>query len=285
MTPTTSTRIGSQAWLSAGWGCIDAVRAAREAVPLEPHEWRTHDQLADALDDLPPPIRRGARKRQHEEAWNAAMHAISLAPLEAGPRCTVGFLLLKQNAPQRAEQAFRDALRIDPNDVRARNGLGLTGLGTGRLISAVGDFGAAVAADPSRATARSNIDVTVHTATLRLCFGLLGALVVCGPLLLLPVLASRIAAVVGVLAMVVWGARIWQRVPRQLHGYLLRLPRKDFGLTVTLAVVLLAALLLITAMVVSDSDARGVCFLLAVHVTLGAFVIRRLAGLWRRLRS
>lgn len=259
-----------------------AVRAAREAVRLAPHAWQTHVQLADCLADAPaPPWTRGQLRA---EAWAAATRAIELAPLEPDPHCTIGHLLVLSQAAPQAERAFREALRLDPGNSRALNGLGLVGMRTGRLVSAAADFGAAAAADPYDSVARGNISAAVWNATLTICWALLGAAVFCVVLLFLPAPAGWGAAAGGVLGLCVLGVLVKRRVPRYLHGYLLRLPLRDKWLGLTLALAVLIVGLIGTSLVAPSEDVRGVFAGMAIQATLALSVLRRV-GVWRYKRG
>lgn len=258
-----------------------AVRAARQAVRLAPFAWQTHVQLADSLADYPAPRR--VRGQLRAEAWAAANRAVELAPLEPDPHCTIGHLLASQAAPQ-AERAFREALRLDPGNARALNGLGLVGMRNGRLVAAAADFGAAAAADPYDSVARGNISAAVWNATLKMSWALLAVAVACVPLLFLPEQIRWGVAAASVLALCGLAALIWRRVPRYLHGYLLRLPLRDWWLGATLAMALVTILLIGTSLLVADQEVRAGFAGLAIQATLVTSVIRRI-GVWRYARA
>lgn len=258
-----------------------AVRAAREAVRLAPDAWQTHVQLADALAEAPAP--RWARGQLRAEAWAAANRAVELAPLEPDPHCTVGHLLVASQAAPQARRAFREALRLDPGNARALNGLGLVGMRTGRLVAAAADFGAAAAADPYDSVARGNISAAVWNASLKMCWGLLAAAILCLPLIFLPVQVGWGAAAVGALALGLLAVLIRRRVPRPLHGYLLRLPLRDRWLGATLALAAVTVLLVGTALLAPTQEVRGTSAGLAIQATLVLSVVRRL-GVWHYAR-
>jgi Flp pilus assembly protein TadD len=235
----------------------EALRAARAAVRLAPYTWQGQVRLAEALDRHPWAGWPGQPMR--EEAWRAACQAVELAPLEPDPHSTVGHLLLRGAEPGRAESAFREALRLDPTNARALNGLGLANLRRGRLITAAADFGAAAAADPHEDVARRNISAAAWNATQYLLVGLLADLlivVVSTDTLRSPV-AGRIGAVTAAAWLVGPGVVAWRRVPRRMRGYLVRLPRQDRWLGGTLAASVLTLVLFLGVMLAPATSPRG----------------------------
>ncbi len=251
-----------------------ALEAARKAVTLAPYTWQGHVRLAEALAEHPYAV--GPRMSTRDEAWMVACRAVQLAPLEPDPHCTVGHLLLRGHEPQRAEQAFREALRVEPGNARALNGLGLTNLKRGRLLTATSDFGAAVAADPHDGVARRNISAAVWNATRYLIVGLIVDLVIVLRTLGTPALPiGRGVAMSAVLALLVLGTVTWMRVPRRMRGYLQRLPRRDRWLGATLAAVVLTVVLLVAATLVPPGVPAGVLGALALVTCFVTLVLRR----------
>ncbi len=245
-----------------------AIRAAREAVRLAPHTWQTYVQLADAIDDhpQPPPVRQSLRN----EAWTAANRAVELAPQEPRPHSIVGHLALTNNASVQAEQAFREALRLDPSNARALNGLAMANLRRGNLASAAAGFGAAVAADPNDDSARRNVSAAVWDAARNLFWGLAFLAFGVGQLIQLPWLVARCAVFsIGLVAFLGLCARAWRRVPRRLRGYLLRLLLREPWLGATLALYITSLALMAASMVPATYPDRE---LLAGAAILATFV-------------
>ncbi len=203
-----------------------AVQAAREAARLAPDTWQTLRRLAEAIDDHPQPP--GVRAQLRAEAWAAANRAVELAPLEPAAHCTVGHLCLGSENTQQAQRAFREALRLDPGNALALNGLGLTSLRDGRSFAATAEFGAAAAADPHDNAARSNIVVAVWLFALRMSLSLILLLIIFGVMAQYDSRAGRLTAATVVLSgLSVLLLLRWRRVPLRLRSYVLRLPRRE----------------------------------------------------------
>jgi len=117
----------------------DAVAAAREATRLDPENWRAHVRLALALH---------SGGRAHRQAWQVAAHAARLAPTEPEVHNTVGALAFAVDDYRQAEDAFRHALELDPDNATAIHNLALVDRARGRLGQAAARFGDAVASDP-----------------------------------------------------------------------------------------------------------------------------------------
>lgn len=89
----------------------DAADRARQA---DPREWRCHVQRANV--DL-------AFARVDDLSWAAAYRAVELAPDEASTHQVLGRVALAARIPKLAEQQFRAALAIDPDNAVSQNNL------------------------------------------------------------------------------------------------------------------------------------------------------------------
>lgn len=83
----------------------EAVASAREAVRRDPIDWRCHVALAEALGATAP-----------DAAVAAARKAAELAPNESRPHEILGDAALRARDATLARRAYRDALRIDPDN-------------------------------------------------------------------------------------------------------------------------------------------------------------------------
>jgi tetratricopeptide (TPR) repeat protein len=83
----------------------EAVVSAREAVRRGPDDWRGHVTLSEALAHDEP-----------EQSVSAARAAVVLAPREARAHEVLGDAAMLAHDWMLAEQAYRDALRLDPAD-------------------------------------------------------------------------------------------------------------------------------------------------------------------------
>lgn len=250
-----------------------AVRAARESVRLAPHTWQALVQLAEALSEHP--AGRSAAGPLHAEARWAAGRAIELAPLEPEPHTSMGHVLLAHADAHWAAQAFHEALRLNPNDARALNGLGLANLRRGDLASAAGDFGAAAGADPHDDVARRNISAAAWNAARTLTWLLLAMAFVLMQAIQLPWLVARCAAVlICLVAGCLLGVRTWRQVPRSMHRYLRRLPLREPLLGATLTLAITSVLLLTSAAVPADLDIRSSLGAAGFLTTLATGLVR-----------
>ncbi|WP_434647292.1 methyltransferase domain-containing protein [Achromobacter piechaudii] len=91
----------------------EAIGAGRRAVELAPQSAETHSALADAL----------AAERRYKEAEASNLAAISLDPLHRKARINLCKTYIDAGDVARAEQAAREAVRVFPNEVMARNNL------------------------------------------------------------------------------------------------------------------------------------------------------------------
>lgn len=129
----------------------EAVHAAREATRLAPHQWQQYVVLVTSM--IP-------RLDQHfaEANW-AADRAVELAPLHAETHLTRGVLAGARGNLAYAEQNYREALRLDPENAAARNNLATIELRGNNLEAATAGFAAALAENPRLQVARDNIDL------------------------------------------------------------------------------------------------------------------------------
>lgn len=130
---------------------VEAVRDAREAVRLDPLEYRTHLVLSSALRNL---SNGPLRQAMLDEAWQAAMRAADLAPDQADTHLEAGMVAFHQREYGVSEQALRRALDLDPEHVAAMNMLGILRLRDAKEHRAGELFRAALNADPSGEPAR-----------------------------------------------------------------------------------------------------------------------------------
>ncbi len=92
---------------------VGAANYARQAVTLAPLQWQGHSQLAYALRE-----QRDTRK----EAVRAGSRAVTLAPNEPRAQVSLGWAQASAGHKPEAEAAFRQALRLDPDNAPASQG-------------------------------------------------------------------------------------------------------------------------------------------------------------------
>jgi Flp pilus assembly protein TadD len=104
----------------------DAVATAREAVRLAPHSWKTHAQLARALEAV-----------GLAECLGAARKAVELGPDEPEAHYVLGRVAMGVLfVGDLAERSFRRALELDPGHARARESLAALARGEVAAVAA-----------------------------------------------------------------------------------------------------------------------------------------------------
>jgi Flp pilus assembly protein TadD len=114
-------RVASLALLEMGRR-DEAVVSAREAVRRDSTDWRCHVALAEALGT-----------EQPQEAFTAACRAVQFANNEGRPFEVLGDAAVRVHDKDTARRAYLEALKIDPTNQHAREGmlrLGRLGLDT-----------------------------------------------------------------------------------------------------------------------------------------------------------
>lgn len=140
MAPSDAEVLGTLAEVHTCAGRLEqAVGAAREAARLEPFDPGRHIALATALSD----------SHQHAAAWDAAVAAVQLAPDQPHGHEAVGYVALGAGWVDRAEEALRNALALDPASVSATHNLGLVHERRGDWHPAAATFASAVRLDPT----------------------------------------------------------------------------------------------------------------------------------------
>lgn len=209
----------------------DAERSAREAIRLDPGHWGGHATLASVLSRAN--SGRGSRgdKRRGREAYDCARHAVSLAPETAYAHCLVGITAHELRQYKIAEEAYRTALRLDPEDATARHNLALLELKhrfrrRGAWSRAVEGFAEAASLDLEDRDARYNLEVMAwRTAASARWIGSLALGIALatqasgtdGMVVGLPLFVAVWAA---------WGLWIRRRVPQRLRTPMLQLARR-----------------------------------------------------------
>jgi Flp pilus assembly protein TadD len=161
--------------LCAGDDPAPAVRAAERALALEPHDYLSHYQLARA--------RLIGRRPEVYRAYGSALRAVELAPHSASTHNLVGVCLDRLGDAPAAEQAFRNALAIDPHHTLAQTNLAASDLESGKLGRAARRLRSAVGADPQEKRTRDHLDLVLVVLGRRVMWSLLVAAIVMGALL------------------------------------------------------------------------------------------------------
>lgn len=155
-----------------GDGALDA---AQRAVALEPHDWRSHYALARALMVV--------RRPRTRDAYDAARRSVELAPHEAAAHNLVGICLSNLGNEPGAQQAFRNALALDPHHTLAQNNLAASEIDSGKLRRAAGRLRGAVGDAPQEKLLHQNLDMVLLSLGRRIMWSLVAAALVLGILL------------------------------------------------------------------------------------------------------
>jgi tetratricopeptide (TPR) repeat protein len=135
----------------------EAVKAAREAVRLEPSFWQTHARLAGAA---------GQHALGKDEAVRAAEWALALAPNEPQVQLIYGSIAASQGRREVAERAYRKALELDPQSSGAHHLLAALQLrrrtGLIGLARAATGFATALSTDPTAQVSRHSLELTLR---------------------------------------------------------------------------------------------------------------------------
>ncbi|MET0423249.1 MAG: UDP-N-acetylglucosamine-peptide N-acetylglucosaminyltransferase [Actinoplanes sp.] len=177
----------------------EAVQVAVQAVQLEPESAYRHNRLAWAL------LGDG---RRAVPAEHAARAAVQLDPEEADFRITYAMVMKQLNETERARQALRDALTLEPDNAVAQHELATLDVthrnpfALGRLARGASGLAGALRLDPGQQASRFMLDVAlrrflVYTAIMLallayvgwrvLDFSVPGARILAGAAALLPV--------------------------------------------------------------------------------------------------
>lgn len=122
-----------------------AVESAERALRLAPDLWEAHTVVAGALRE------RGVqheRRRDLRRSLSEADQAVLMAPDVPDTHVQRGHTLLDLQRRRQAAAAYRDALRLDPNNKAARAGLGAVDAGSRRFFRAADTFAGVLRNNP-----------------------------------------------------------------------------------------------------------------------------------------
>ena len=246
----------------------EAVQVALEAVGREPENAYRHNRLAWAL------IGDGKRGVEAEQAARMAVH---LNPDEADFRITYGMVMKQLDLTDRARQALRDALALEPANAVAQHELATLDVthrnpfALGRLARGVSGLAGALRADPRQQASRFMLDVAlrrflVYTAIMLAVLAYVGWRVAD-----FSVGGARVLAGAAALAPPAFAAYFLARLDRSLRAYLLTVLARGRQRVAAIGAGVCLALLL-TATV---APASWLPWLLGV-AAVGGFVVRLL---------
>jgi Flp pilus assembly protein TadD len=141
----------SEALLFAG-DAQGAMKAARQAVSLEPSMARAQIALTNAL------LKNGDQQSSLRTARQAAL----LNPNLPESHLALGRCLFTKGDITGAVDEFRQAVALDPLNFQARNDLGYALYGKGDIPNAITEFRLALRINPRFTEARNNLEVAVH---------------------------------------------------------------------------------------------------------------------------
>lgn len=225
---------------------VKACEAAQAAVANAPNLWLTHYVLAYVSAGMP---------GMSSVAWEAARRAVELAPYEADTHAVLGQVAVEDGDKTAAENALREALRLNPDHAMARNDLGRLQLLRKDPFGAASHFAHAAANDVRMDVALQNIDIALAMAVGRIVFWVSVAVFVLGRFAVLVEGEGAIWWGYALLAVLV-GLGIWQLtliVPAfrgRLGPYLRSLPHRDRMMTATVGLVVFGMIALMVMCVV-----------------------------------
>ncbi|MFF5080526.1 tetratricopeptide repeat protein [Actinoplanes sp. NPDC000266] len=196
----------------------EAIAVARAAARIEPENAYRHNRLAWAL--------LGDGKRT-VEAEHAARRAVELDPEEADFRITYAMVMKQLDYTDRARQALRDALSLEPDNAVAQHELATLDVvhrnpfALGRLARGASGLAGALRADPGQQASKFMLDVAlqrflVYTAIVLALLAYVGWRV-----LDFSVPGARLLAAAAALAPVGVAAYFVMRLDRGLRTYLI----------------------------------------------------------------
>jgi tetratricopeptide (TPR) repeat protein len=120
----------------------------RAAVQHNPDSWCVRNNLGSLL----------TQQKQFDEAEVHLRHSIQIRPTHAEAWCNLANLHREEGHLERAFEAYREALRLRPDDYPdAHNNYGLTLMQTGRIEEGIAHFRRAIAIQPLHALAHNNL--------------------------------------------------------------------------------------------------------------------------------
>jgi tetratricopeptide (TPR) repeat protein len=174
-------RIELSKLLAANGSFDDGLKAAREAIAIQPLRPEALDQLAslfadageaDALEPAAAQLQQQFPQRSTAAYYVAALHflrgqladalksvdlSIERDATRASSHNLRGAVLANLGDTNRARQSFQRALELDPRDVNAYNNLGLLELSSGNVAVASNLFAEALTLDPTSPAAREGL--------------------------------------------------------------------------------------------------------------------------------
>lgn len=90
------------------------------------------------------------RKGRYDVAINAVNNALALLPRRAEYYATRGFIYLEDGVPDKAQDDFQQAIRLNPLEMLAHYGRGMMAYQSGNMDEALAHFSDAYKADPKR---------------------------------------------------------------------------------------------------------------------------------------
>ncbi|MEU4238723.1 tetratricopeptide repeat protein [Actinoplanes sp. NPDC026619] len=196
----------------------EAVEVAQRAARLEPENAYRYNRVAWAL------LGDG---RRAVEAEHAARLAVQLEPNEAGFRVTYAMVMKQLDYPDRARQALRDALALEPDNAVAQHELATLDVvhrnpfALGRLARGASGLAGALRSDPKQQASKFMLDVAlrrflVYTAVLLAVLAYVG-----WRMTEFSVAGARLLAGASALATAGFAAYFVARLDRSLRAYLM----------------------------------------------------------------
>jgi tetratricopeptide (TPR) repeat protein len=246
----------------------EAIGVAAAALQREPENAYRHNRLAWAL------LGHG---RRGPEAEQAARTAVQLDPEEADFRITYAMVMKQLDMTDRARQALRDALALEPGNAVAQHELatldvsGRNPFALDRLARGVSGLAGALRTDPRQQASRFMLDVAlrrflVYTAILLAVLAYVGWRV-SG----FSVVGARVVAGVAALAPIAFATYFVARLDRSLRAYLKEVVTQGRQRVAAIG----AALCLVLLLTATAAPAAWLSWLLG-SAAVGGFAVRLL---------
>ena len=252
--------------------------SALEAVRVEPWFWYGHllvaqVEVADTGPGFNAPIAR-----------EAAQRTLQLAPERAAAHYIAGCVAERLAQPNEAETAYREALRIDPEHLGARNNLARIDMKRGDHRSAAEGFAAVAAGDRGTGVGTHNLTVVATQLISRARWVSVGVLLLTDLGIVSTDSAIGPHARIGLLALLVLGWAGWlawaaRQLPRRLRVPLLRTVRGSLAVRLSFLGVTAFTLAALALLLVPQLDPHlNVVVIIAFVLQIGAFQAAQVAS-------
>jgi hypothetical protein len=253
----------------------EALRAVAAALTQDPQNVTALCLATRAELDLNEP----GRAKELAARAAAAQRPVELAPLEADTHAVLGRVAVEDGNQTAAEEALREALRLNPDHAAARNDLGCLQLLRKDHFGAASQFAHAAASDVRMDVAQHNIDAALTMAVGRVVFWVSISVFVLGRFAVKEsdgAVGFGYALLAVLVALAIWQIVVIVPASRgRLGPYLRLLPHRDRMMTATVGLLVLGMIALMVMCVVPP-DSRFWPLMVGVPAVLGSRLLLEL---------